>query len=636
MAVEKMRMVNVIGDRGQVNEVLGRMLRGGEIQLVSALDRIEENKFTYRLKEGNIDQIIELNAITPFPRDDDFQGFLDRFDRMGLKPFDGESGGTVEPMEDGELKARVHAFFSGVQELHEQIEEARTSREQVAELREFFTGVHNVECDIAELRAMKNFGFRFGLLTRKNQARMKANYENLFAVAVHLGGCEQGERYLMLYPMTVESEIGRVLRSLDFREYTVPERYSGRPQELLERLGEEERHWSARLEELTARLHRIQEADDRNIRDCCWNLRLRVKIEEMKRNMVCSPKYFYLTGWVSEDDAESLDALLKDMEGLSVSFMDEEGEEPPTKLRNPAFFRPFESVVTTYGVPNYREVDPTVFLSLTYMLMFGMMFGDVGQGGVLMALGFFLRRTRGIIGDLMIRLGGASVVFGFLYGSLFGFEDILPALMFGPFSDINRILVITVALGVVLLLMSFGYGVVNNLRTGRYGDALFGNHGVAGILFYLTLLALVFQKVRGTVYVPAAVLVAVLVATALAMIFRVPLGRLVAQESHGGASYAEEIFGLAETAMNLFSGTLSFIRIGAFAISHAGLFLAFETMAKMTGNPAAGALVIVLGNIVIIGLEGLIVTIQGLRLQYYELFSKFYIGDGRAFEPAKL
>jgi V/A-type H+-transporting ATPase subunit I len=316
---------------------------------------------------------------------------------------------------------------------------------------------------------------------------------------------------------------------------------------------------------------------------------------------------------------------------------------PPTKLKNNIVTRPFEALVKMYGVPSYNELDPTMFLSLTYMLFFGAMFGDVGQGLVLLLGGLILQRhkERKIYGSILARLGLSSTIFGFLYGSVFGFEEIVPALLIRPLDNINMMLMSSVVVGTIFLLISFGFNILNSYKQKNIQRGIFGRNGVNGLVFYIALLALVVDAFISLPWLPTKLMYLLIVVTMILMVLQEPLTNLIMNKRplyHESISayYVESGFDIFETFLNTLSNTISFIRVGAFALNHVGLFIAFETLAKLINNFAGSIIIYLIGNIIIIGLEGLIVFIQSLRLEYYELFSKYYLGDGFEFQPVRI
>ena len=242
------------------------------------------------------------------------------------------------------------------------------------------------------------------------------------------------------------------------------------------------------------------------------------------------------------------------------------------------------------------------------------------------------------LGGVTLRMGLASMAFGLAYGSVFGLEDVIPALVIRPFNNINTVLIAAIVFGVGLSSVAYILGIVNKLRMHDVQEALFGKEGLCGFVLYLSILLLVVNMAVKPI-LPAGVLTIIILLALAGILFQQPLTNLLMKKrplykQAVGDYYVETGFSLLETLISIFSGALSFIRVGAFAINHVGLFMAFSTMGRMIGG-AGNIAMLIIGNIVIIGLEGLIVFIQSLRLEYYELFGKYYVGDGKPFVDAK-
>lgn len=316
---------------------------------------------------------------------------------------------------------------------------------------------------------------------------------------------------------------------------------------------------------------------------------------------------------------------------------------PPTKLKNNKIFRPFETMVNLYGIPSYDEIDPTVFLGVSYMLLFGAMFGDVGQGAILVFAGLFLKYARKMVssGEILVRLGLASVLFGFAYGSVFGVETLINPLLVRPMDNIMEVLTYAVIFGLMLMITCFVLSMINNLKKRDLGNGIFGKDGAAGLVLYFAVIAFIISKYENLYLMPGLLWGILFIVPITLILLKEPITNIIKRKHPilSGSKqdyFIEGGFGIAEIILSMFTNTLSFVRIGAFALNHVGLFLAFSIMASMIHNGAGSFLVYVLGNIVIIALEGLIVFIQGLRLEYYELFSRYYEGAGIPFKPIDL
>jgi V/A-type H+-transporting ATPase subunit I len=235
-----------------------------------------------------------------------------------------------------------------------------------------------------------------------------------------------------------------------------------------------------------------------------------------------------------------------------------------------------------------------------------------------------------------------ATAFGFLYGSIFGFEDILPALWMHPLQNILSILTVSVGAGVLLLTLGFLIGIFNSWVSRDWGHLIFGHNGIAGFVLYLSLLGLGASLAK-LISIPPALFGALAVLAGLAIMFSEILIHLVDGERpliEGGiATYAIQApVELFEAIIGLLSNSLSYVRVGAFAVAHGGLSSAIFILAKLVGPESSVGYwaVVALGNLFIVGFEGLIVGIQTMRLSYYEFFSKFFTGGGMRFDPLTL
>ncbi|MCQ4922526.1 hypothetical protein NE686_05475 [Tissierella carlieri] len=644
MSVEKMTMMNVIGNISDVDNVLKDIILSGKVDLVSALSQIEDNSFVFNVKDENLEKVIDLNYITSFSKDKNYEELLKKGEELesilNMKSNYMESNLKV----DIDILKASDELSSIYEEVKIPSEELKKAQEELVEIEDFyksFSNIRDINIPIENLRGLSHFDFRFGILSKEDRIKLKKNYENILAIILHTGTGKEGEVYLTIYPSNIREEMNRILRSLNFKEIQVPEEYKGTPIEMVKYLKAKKEKLQKDIDALERKLSNLREIHQDAIISAVNQLKTKEKIEDIKEELARSNKFFYLSGWVSKKDKEKLGEILKGYKDMLVMFKDETDLTPPTKLRNIWLFKPFESLVKMYGMPSYNELDPTPFLSLSYMFLFGAMFGDLGQGFILLLGGMLLGRKNKVFGGLLGRLGLSSMVFGTLYGAIFGIETILPALLIKPFENINTVLVSAIFIGIALILISYIYGMINSVKRKDMEDGLFGKEGLAGFLFYLCLLILIGGNLLKKPILSMEVGVVIIILCIAVMVFKQPLTHLIKGKRplHGEditGYYIESVFSIIETLLSMLSGTVSFIRVGAFALTHVGLFIAFETIGHMIGTTAGNIIVLIIGNIVIIGMEGLIVFIQGLRLQYYELFSRYYKGEGREFKPVNI
>jgi V/A-type H+-transporting ATPase subunit I len=320
-------------------------------------------------------------------------------------------------------------------------------------------------------------------------------------------------------------------------------------------------------------------------------------------------RIFTFSGWMSAGDADELEAELEcDDLLLFTRHVIDDDAMPPTLLKNLPIVRQFEFFTRLYGLPEYGEIDPTPVLAVTYTLLFGLMFGDIGHGATLAIFGIYVqKRWHDNLGGIMTVVGISAALFGVLYGSVFGFE--FRPLWQRPTTNINETLMFAAILGACLIAFSMLLNMYNSFRRGKISDFLFGANGVAGLLFYSAILWIFVRVFVQNRPVTALVLAVAILPLAIVFIKR-----------------PSEIF---ETLIAYATNTISFVRVGAFAVWHVGMM----HVVLLLSRSAAGVnnFVFIFGNLLVIGIEGLLVGIQVLRLDFYEIFSRFYKSGGRVF-----
>ena len=442
------------------------------------------------------------------------------------------------------------------------------------------------------------------------------------------------ENYILIYPKSVEEEVNRTVNSMGIIDKEIPR------DKTYEMLVDDLKDTENQLNDIDKDLDQIIKDKENQLEDVPYTIDYLKKSSKLKENMLEGDKYFFFSGWVADS---KLDEVKKHSDKYKDTLISEKknnevGLVPPTKLKNNILFKPFEFLVNMYGAPNYYEVDPTGFFAITYLLLYGMMFGDLGQGLVFILFSFFIEKKNKVFGQLIRRIGISASIFGVLYGSFFGIENLIPTLLIKPFDNIMTVLIASVAFGIFLLLISYCIGIYNKLvKQKDLEEGLFGKEGVAGLIMMISFVMLILNIVKINP-LPMSVAVILLVLSIVMIIFKQPLSRKLLEkkplyESSKSDYYVESSFSIIEALLSVFSNLVSFTRVGAFAINHVGLYMAFQVMSKLVGGGFIGIIILILGNILIIGLEGMIVFIQGLRLEFYEMFSKYYKGDGQKFSP---
>lgn len=365
---------------------------------------------------------------------------------------------------------------------------------------------------------------------------------------------------------------------------------------------------------------------------------------------------FIIVGWIPTESKKKLQKKLKRIKSVELDFSDAKNEldkNPPVKLKNCFFAKPFEFFTEMYGVPKYNEMDPTLFVAMTYIIIFGIMFADLGQGLCLSIVGLLMWKLKKMpIGKILFPCGISAMIFGTIFGSVFGFEELMTPVFRAvgfkekPFEvmaskNTNTIILGAIGIGVFLLIVAMFLNIYSSLKQKNYGRALFSTSGVAGIVIYASvvfgLLAEIFlgMHVMSPLYI-----IGLIVIPFILIFFSEPLTDLVngeedwKPESWGGY-IVEKLFESIEVLLSYVTNTMSFLRVGAFVLVHAGMMLVVFVLAETVGGVGYW-IIVVIGNVLVMVLEALLVAIQVLRLEYYEMFSRFYSGEGRPFEPVRM
>ena len=345
-----------------------------------------------------------------------------------------------------------------------------------------------------------------------------------------------------------------------------------------------------------------------------------------------------LVGWAPARELPELAAALAALGATVVPLARPRGVQPPTLLTGTGQTRVSRMLVDTYGTVPYADVDPSLLAGLAYVVMFGMMFGDVGQGAMLLLAGLLLRsgRIRKLekLKKTWLFVAGAglsSMVFGALYGEAFGPTGLVPVLWLDPLSSPIPLLLTALMFGAALLAGAYALGTINRVREGGWGYALYARSGVAGSLLFVAVGLLTWGLTAGIA--PLVVAAVILTLAALAFIFT----GLFVEAGGGGIGVIQAVVELVDTVIRLGSNAVSFARLAAFGLTHAALMMVVWNGTTALWAPdwraLAAILVFVLGNILTFALEALVAGIQALRLEYYELFSRIFQSEGRPFHP---
>lgn len=532
--------------------------------------------------------------------------------------------------------------------------------------------IADVETDLDSLRGSGYLFSTLGLIPTANVDRLKTSLSRVPHVFLTLKSDSQRSVVWLSGSRNNADVLDRAAKSAYLNPLTLPDEYTGTPAEIIKSITASKEEAEQRIAELNDELAKLAESRKESLRELYWEVHAsRVVADSIVRFGQLKHTYV-IVGWVPTRDLETLEERLRAASKeilIQTLPTTRAGHNPhvPIALSTNKWLRPIQNLVTTYGRPHYGELDPTLLMALSFPILYGAMFGDVGQGLVLMLVGYLAHNRifmKGLqsLGLLLVYCGASAAIFGFLYGSIFGFEGHLveeylhfhfEPLWFSPLHNILGILSIAIDAGILLLLFGFLLGLFNQARSRDWAHFFFGHTGLVALIFYISFLALLGGFLADTAIAPR-VAVAIsklpLPFTLLAIIFGLGImfsgflrnlveGHRPLIEGGGIGGFimflVQSFMDIFETVISMLSNTLSFVRVGAFAVAHGGLSLAIFSLAGE--EPTIGFwIVIILGNIFIIGFEGLIVYIQTMRLHYYEILGKFFTGGGMRFEPLTL
>jgi V/A-type H+-transporting ATPase subunit I len=539
--------------------------------------------------------------------------------------------------------------LSQLEEQLHQLNEEQTSLNQLFETLKTFTGL---DVDLKLFQESAQFiNLLMGTVPIENLEHLK----EAIAFAEHFIDIfhqdEQTAYFVVAGPLEHQDKVRATLEHADFQPLTIPPQFLSHPQQVHEELTAQLQRFQQDKEALLAQEKILGEQHQHFLEQAYQILNQAAAYAELTETLRGRGQLALVEGWIPRGDLSQLENTLLQKLNCPYVFtsrkpLPAEYPQVPSVIRHHRFLAPFITLVKNYGTPRYGEFDPTLLFAFTFILMFGTMFGDVGHGALIAGAGWYWRAKLKTFTPFFLAAGFSSILFGFLYGSIFGFEEVvLPALWLSPIHHPTLMLKLALYWGIGFILLATTITIINRWQEGDYAAAIFNNTGVVGILLYLGGYYAIEKWMTTDVFALEQQLAIVL-----------PLITILAYKWHENKMpFGERILvtlieGL-ESILNYLANTLSFLRVAAFSLNHAALAIAVFTLANMVGTPSdwlmvhlgettanligtfSNWLIIILGNLFIVILEGAIVTIQILRLEYYEGFSRFFSGDGRAFRP---
>ena len=624
MAVEKMKLLSITGKDTDLEKFLAKNIINLDIQIEDAKKvykkgwKLEYFSYDYTVKEyiKKCEKVLDELQIE---KDDDYWNY-----------------NIINSV--SEIEKKIDNINNQYTEHINKIVDLEKENELMQKNYDIIKNLVSVDSKIENLYNLKYMKFRYGTVPTKNLEEINRKIDNTDAIYFEL---KREEEYTWILYLTTEEFLGKVdsfFNVQDFERIWLPKEASGTPEEFINQIEKNIKENLTKIDKEKEELRNLR-IDAREILIGAYKqLLLYENVNILKKYIVHDQNgTFYIVLWVSKDNVENIKSILSNYKNVDYDiFDDDEDIQAPTKLKNIKIFRPFETLIKMYGVPNSKEIDPTGLVALTAFIMFGFMFGDVGHGLVIFILGLILAKRKASLGPVLAIGGISSIIFGVLYGSVFGKEDIIKPILISPIDNIQTMLISGIAVGSIFILIAMIFNIINGIKNKDLQKCLFDKNGISGFLLYGLILAdVAVYFLKGQMLIPINVIVIVSIILILLILFGDTISsKLEKKKEQAKTPMVEKIFEIIEMTLSFASNTISFLRLAAFAINHVGLCMAVYLLADMSSGVGNIAIAII-GNIVVIALEGLIVGIQVLRLEYYELFSRFYEGNGREFKSIK-
>jgi V/A-type H+-transporting ATPase subunit I len=666
-------------DRQRVTETL---LREGVIQFISVSELGAEAQHRISAPTEPAGSLTELSDLRKR-----IEGLLHTVGIIPKPPGPADLNGRVAvdlEKEKGRLN-RIDSERAAVRETQRAIQQEILKLEDLRrQVRLYGAGLS----DVAASAPHSFISMQTGKIPASHAGGFAEGLKNLPSVGIPVGTEGSSVHYLLIFLKRDTEQVQRVLESVGWTAIELPEEVKSAKEDAFKELSTKLSALTDEQKKLEAKARHVVEKETERLREVWNHLRVSELLHRIETHFASLSRAIVFTGWVpAEKQAQLTDAIRRASEDrcyLEWSQADNAapgGDEVPVRFDNPRILAPFQMLVSNFGVPRYGTIDPTPFVMPLYLAMFGLMFADVGQGLVLavlgvLGIGLYRRhlardpkagrpRQEGEkkgwyqLSWLIVWCGLSSVLFGILFGSFFGLGLFKPlwfdfhGIVAGhrphgsTVDDVFDILAITVYFGISVIGVGLLFNWVNIIRTRRWMELFFDKGGILGAWIYAGGIYVAFYLVRHGYkgFPPGERLFLLMGLPALLLFLKEPYHYLRHERGQSGPrsnpvfvalnAVMKWVVELLEIFSGYLSNTLSFMRVAGLGIAHVCLMISTFALAEMTSGITAIA-VLVLGNALVIALEGLSAGIQALRLSYYEFFTKFFHGTGKLYTPISL
>lgn len=669
MAIEKLTLVNAEGPLRKVNKTLIRCCESGYFHICPPPDTSELHLEAKSLRDkGQYERMIKRCTMLA--------------EQLGIKLDEKAGYDNIEYNLSVDFKGYLDEIDKKTAELLEEKTELKESIKSHGAIYNNLCQLTDFNANFEELFECEYVKMRFGRIPSSNIRKLEYYSERPF-LFFEFKGEKNYTWCLYITSKTQSKETDYLFNSLGFQRVVLPDYLNGSSNEASERLLETIRIETEKVESIERKLAEVAKQESEKLSQVYAKLIALDNSYVLRSNVLIVDSRFHFSGYIPARKEKDFKALMAEIGDVEVTPVSAKDTEAPVKLRNNRLFRPFEMFVKMYGLPSADGIDPTPIVAITYMLVYGIMFGDLGQGLCITLLGLLLTKFTNVkLAPIMTRIGISSALFGILYGSVFGNEHIITPFFHVPeiytllgynsppeniFQVSTVLLIAALLIGIILVILSMILNMIICFKAGDKENGLFGASGLVGFVFYVALILGVGGSFIGLNLMNPVYIAVFIVLPLVIMFFKEPILELLHSEKSQsvgkgnvntgfkakldkmmeekgkksekksiGNFIIEGVIELFETCLTYLTNTMSFLRIGGFILSHAGLMLVVNVLADLTGGGVGYIIVQIIGNAFVTGVEGFLVGIQVLRLEFYELFSRFFKGGGKPFNPVTI
>ena len=537
--------------------------------------------------------------------------------------------------------------------LDEAISSSQEKTEQLNHLKDMLERLRIMDADLAAMEDLKLIYVAVASVPTKNFSGLETSLEGIPVFMNRCSLTKQVTFVCLALPIKHQSVVEKILRTHHAQVFHIPKELPHDVTEALKEVNKQLKENSHKEKTLCNALKELGEENRHNLASLKETSENILTLLQAERKILKSGRLATVKGFVPQKKFQALNEKVTGMlEGKVLVLKNEVAEtaDPPTLITNNRFVRPFEELTKLYGLPHYEELDPTPLIAITFPILFGLMFGDLGHGLVLLigglTVGKLIKGNQGMknVCFIMAACGIAACFTGVLFGEFFGTTLPWGPLWFSPFENVFTFLIFALLVGIVQIISGIVLEGVNFALKHNVADALLTSLPKIGFFLGGVYLIAVYQLNFGAWFrgpILAAIIPFIILIVGKPAYLAIAKPKINTEADHAEMdTISGRLFEGGDLVTRLLSNTISYSRILALLMAHWALMLVTYTIAGLVGTASIltlvlSGIIIVGGNIFVLALEGLIVFIHTLRLHFYEWFSKFYRGTGSEFNPFK-